>query len=120
MMFGGDDDVFHPGLFGHANPLVGVELHRIELWEKLGVSREGNLQIVHEPLAGAAYGFAIPFAGCRRIKSEVNKHPEPGFAPPGHAIVILEGAFAAGCRSKRGKVGRWRQGRNVEWPTEEK
>ena len=33
----GDDDVLHAGILGQQHPLLGIELHRVELGSELGV-----------------------------------------------------------------------------------
>ena len=94
VVFRGDDHVLHSGVFGDSSPLVSVKFYGIELPGKLLILSDGDLGIIHNPLADTADFLAFPFAGGNGIKSPVDKHAESRLAPPCHSFVVLAFGFA--------------------------
>ena len=97
----GDDDVLHAGVLGDRHPLVGVELHRVELLGVAGVFGHGDLAVVHDPLADAADLLAVVGAGGHAVEAPVDEHAEAGLAPPLHAGVAL--GLGLGGRRRRSR-----------------
>ena len=101
MVLGRDDDVFHPGRFGEADPLL-VELHGVELAGELLVLGNRHLGFLEKPLA--VVGLAVPLARRHGINTPMNEQPEPGVMEPGHALVALGGGFSGlgndGCQQQ--------------------
>jgi len=60
VMLGGDGDVFHARVLDHAAPLVGIEIHRIELRGELLVVGDVDLVVVHDPFASAGDAVDAP------------------------------------------------------------
>ena len=110
VVLGGDDDVFHAGVLGQAHPLLGVELHRVELAGELLVLRDGHLGLLEEPFA--VVGLALPLAGGHGIDAPVNEQPEAGLAEPGHALVARRLGFGGGSRARLHEEG---QGQQQGW-----
>ena len=60
VVFAGDDDIFHAGVFGDLDPLGGAELGRVAGFSELGVFLDGDLPGVHVPLALGDLGVEAP------------------------------------------------------------
>ena len=84
---------FMPASLAMLDPLVGVELHRVELLGVVGVLGHGDLAAVHDPLADAADLLAVVGAGGHGVDAPVDEHAEAGLAPPFHAGVALGRGF---------------------------
>ena len=97
MVLGRDDDVLHASVLGHAHPGFGVVLHRVELLCILLILRYRDLCIVHDPFADIRYLLALVSPRRHGVDTPVDKQPEPGFTPPGHArITLLHGLVVVG------------------------
>ena len=87
VMLGGDDDVLAAGLFGQLDPLVGVELRRVELGGELFIFLHRDFLVELHPFAAAQLA----------VDSPVDEHAEAGLAPPLHPrILALRPAQLAG------------------------
>ena len=53
VVLGGDDDVFHAGILGDFDEVIGIELGGVELVGVLVVLGDGNPGVVHDPFADA-------------------------------------------------------------------
>ena len=51
VVLGGEDDVFHAGVFGDFDPLVGVELHRVESLVEVIVFLDGTCALRDQPIS---------------------------------------------------------------------
>jgi hypothetical protein len=97
MVLGRDDDVLHASVLGHAHPGFGIVLHRVELLCILLILRYRDLCIVHDPFADIWYLLALVSPRRNGVDTPVDKQPEPGFTPPGHArITLLHGLVVVG------------------------
>ncbi|OPZ07697.1 MAG: hypothetical protein BWZ10_02779 [candidate division BRC1 bacterium ADurb.BinA364] len=86
MVLGGDDQIFHPRVFGHGHPFLGVELRGIESPGEFFVFGDGDFGALHDPLANAGNLLVFPDARGNGVEAPVDEHPEPGFAPPLHSF----------------------------------
>ena len=88
-MLGGDDDVFHAGLFGHKHPVLGVVFRGVELFGEFLVFGDRDFGLAHDLLAEAWDFLAVVNTAQPGIDAPVDEHPEAGVAPPSHAGVTL-------------------------------
>ena len=98
--------IFHAGLFGQGHPLLGVELHGIELLGEFLVLRDRHVRLFHEPLA--VVGLALPLARGHRVDAPVDEQPEAGLGEPFHPGGPLLGRFdgvAGAVGGEGGKTG---------------
>ena len=77
-----DHDVFHAGVLRQLHPVVGLELHGVELHYERLVLAHGNLRSVHDPFAEAERSLSLPFARRDRIEAPMDEEavlrlPEP-------------------------------------------
>src|SRR5881409_106516 len=96
VVLGGDDEVLHPRVPGHAHPFVRVEPDGVEAVDILLVLRDGDVRPAHDPLADARDALSLVRAGWHCVGPPVDEHPEPRLAPPRHARVALGGGFGRG------------------------
>ena len=88
VVLGGDDYILHTSITGEICPLLGIKLHRVELWhERLFVDDRINLSILQEPFTNATNFFAIPRARRRGVQTKVDEHSKSCRSPPRHACV---------------------------------
>ena len=95
MVFAVEDEVFHPGIHGELDPLLGVELRRVELLGKWLVFLHGNLRVMHDPLADVGVFLPLPFAGRNRVEAPVDEQSVLRLIKP------LELGIARRCRGLR-------------------
>ncbi len=91
VVLGGDDDVLDSGFLGKANPFGRIVLDGIELLGQLLVLGHRDVRAVHDPLADAADGLALPRAGGHGVQAPMDEHAEAGVAPPLHPGIALLG-----------------------------
>ncbi len=113
VMLAGDDDVLHAGVLGHLHPLLGIELHRIELRGQLLVLLDRDLGPVHDPLADAGDLLALPFPGGNGIQPPVDEQAELGLAEPVHPRRLL-GGLRLGTPALTRLYSCWHRGGNGE------
>ena len=74
-MFGGDDYILHTSITRQIRPLLGIKLHRIELWhERLLIDDRIDLSILQEPLSNSINFFAVPRTRWRGVQTKVDEH----------------------------------------------
>ena len=98
MVLGGEDEVFHARLLRHADPGVGVKLHRGEVVGNFRVLRQGNPEVEHHVLALPV--LPVPETAILGIKAPMDEHAKPGLTPPLESLG----------RSRRGCGGGGRRG----------
>ncbi len=92
VMLAGDHDVLHPGILRHLDPFVRVEFDGIELAGEFLVFGHRDLGAVHDPLADAGDGFAVPLARRNGIQAPVNEQSEFCIPEPFHFGVLGGGS----------------------------
>ena len=93
-MLGGNDDVFHAGLFGHEHPVLGIVFRGVELLGEFLVFGDRDFSPAHDLLAEAWNFLSVVNPSEARIDTPVNEHAEAGVAPPGHTGVPIFFGFA--------------------------
>ena len=93
-MLGGNDDVFLSRLSGKLHPGLCVESRWVEFRRFLGIVRNGNLGVVHNPLTdpithAGIDALPIPNPAELRVSAPVNEHAKPGVPPPPHPLIAL-------------------------------
>ena len=104
MVFGGDDDVFHAGAFGDADPFAGIEVGGIELGGEFFVFGRRYFGLQLDPF-GVVF-LAFPFAGGDGVDAPMNEHAEPGLVEPGHPVGVFGRGEREGEEERDGEEGR--------------
>ena len=68
-----------------SRPLGRIVRRRIELFGQLLVLGNGDIGVVHDPLADLRDFFSLPLPSWNRVQSPVDEHSKPRCAPPLHA-----------------------------------
>ena len=92
VMLRGDDDVFHPGGFGDAGDLLGVEFGGIEFAGEGHVFGIRDFHLALDPLADAVKRLVLPLAAEVGKQAPVDEHAVVAIAENGDAV----GFFVAG------------------------
>ena len=113
-MLAGDDDVLLPGELCDADPLICIEINRIELRLQLDVFRGLNFSRIQNPLARTWDRLAFPPTRWNCVKPPVNEQTEACIAEPSHALIEIGFRCGwCGCRgSLRQRCGRKDQRQN--------
>jgi hypothetical protein len=78
----GDDDVSHASFLCDPRPLVGTEFSRVEHpGNLLAVLRDGDPDVVHQPLAIGTRAASLVLAAECRVDPEMQEQTEGGLAP---------------------------------------
>ncbi len=86
MVLSGDGDVAHSRFFRQQNPLVGVELNGVELLHQLLILVDGDLSVVHDPLADTGDALAFPLTCRDGVKTPMDEHAELCLSPPSKPV----------------------------------
>ena len=90
VMFGGDDEVAHAGVFREFDPGIGVEVRGIEsAGDLLVIYRHGNFRHALDMLGVTLIRPAIPRSTQHRGNTPMHEHPEACLTPPGNARVMF-------------------------------
>ena len=93
VVLAGNDDILHPCILCYLYPLFGIEFDRIKLFGERLIFRDGDFSPFHNPLTDTRHFFAFPLSGRYGIKAPMDKHAEPGLAPPAHPFVFTQRIF---------------------------
>src|SRR5687768_7400868 len=88
MMFGSNNNVFHPGILCHSYPFIRIIKNRIKLFCKLLVFCNRNFTTVHNPFPNSVDTLSFICTGWHSIYAPVNKHAKAGITPPLHTAVV--------------------------------